>query len=74
MHFPQIEIRTMLRMSDVEATLRRYKVFKTPPCRNTLIAYIEAGELEGTFHRGRHYVYEDSLTRWIQRFQRPVAA
>ena len=61
-------------MSEVEAVLRSRRVFKTLPVRTTLIAWIDSGELDGTTLNGRHFVYEDSLFAWLDRFKRPVAA
>lgn len=73
-HFQEFKIRTMLRMSEVESTLRRHRVFRTIPARSTLIDWKNEGLFEGTEINGVHYVYEDSLESWLIKLQQPVAA
>jgi len=73
-HFEAFQIRTILRMSEVENILRRYRVFRTIPARSTLIEWKEEGLFEGIQINGVHYVYEDSLESWLKRLQQPAAA
>lgn len=73
-HFPELKFRTMLRMSEVENTLRRYKIFKRVPARSTLIEWKQEGLWEGTEINGIHYVFEDSLEAWLTKLQQPAAA
>ena len=71
-HF-SFEVRPTLRLSKVEAILRRTRALgEVPPVRTTLIKMIDDGRLEGRKVNGRWLVYEDSFNRLIQEMQQPT--
>ena len=65
-----------LRLCEVEDYLARTKALgSTPPSRQALINWIEAGELRGIQKPGFGWlVYEASLRTFLQRFEMEEAA
>lgn len=67
--FPLINVDRLIKLGEVERALAR--VFSPAPSRPTIVEWIEEGLLEGIqIGNGKnHFVYESSLTNFIQRTQ-----
>lgn len=63
--------RQMLRLSEIEDIIRSYRIMRTPPSRDTLIAMCEDGTLEGNQTRMGWMVFEDSFDAWVKKLQQP---
>jgi hypothetical protein len=66
------DVDPLLRLSEVEAVLRKSGVFYTVPSRPTLIEYCQDGTFESRELRGQYFVYESSLLSFIKSLQRPA--
>lgn len=65
------DVDSLLLLSEVEDVLRDSKVFKTVPSRPTLVSYCEDGTFDHIVFRGKYMVYESSLLKFINSFQKP---
>lgn len=72
--FPELHIRTMMRLRDVEMILRKRRVFYEVPARSTLIEWCEKGIWDNTQLNGIIYVYEDSFLAWLSNLHKAHAA
>ena len=71
----RVRIRPGLRLSEVERQIKASGFLSKPPARQTLINMIQRGEFEGRLMSIGWIVYEDSLHRWLRKFEDvPVAA
>ncbi len=66
--------RPTLRLSEIQAIMREYRITGTPPSRDTLIELCEDGTLEANKTRFGWLVFEDSFDRWVEGLQRRMAA
>ncbi len=71
---PELKIRPLLRLRDVEDVLRQRRVFHEVPARSTLIEWCENGTFESRRINGIIYVYEDSFVNWLIDIQTASAA
>jgi len=63
--------RTKMKVSDVIHTLRKFRVFTTPPSRETIIDLILDGTLDGRKIGDMWFVYADSFEAWVKSLDEP---
>lgn len=66
--------RTMLRLEEIEEIIREYRIMRTPPSRDALIAMCQDGTLEANKTRFGYLVFEDSFDGWVRSLQQRMAA
>lgn len=65
------DVDPLLLMSEVEKVLHDSRVFRSVPTRPTLIEYCEDGTFDSVIFRGKYFVYESSVLKFIEGLQRP---
>ena len=68
-HTLQLNIRPVVKLSEIERVIRKHRIMLPPPSRQTLIRMCESGVFETVREspgRSGWLVYEDSFIRWIE--------
>lgn len=66
--------RPLMRLQVIEEILRKQNILAPVPTRNTLIAWLEEGRLEGRQVNGIWHIYRDSFEGFVRELAMPVAA
>jgi hypothetical protein len=65
----ELEIRPVVKLSEIERLIRRHRIMTPVPSRQTLIRMCESGIFETVREspgRSGWLVYEDSFIRWVK--------
>ena len=65
----ELNIRTVIKLSEIERLIRKHRIMVPPPSRQTLIRMCEAGIFETVSEspgRSGWLVYEDSFVTWVE--------
>ena len=66
-------IRTVIKLSEIERLIKKHRIMLPPPSRQTLIRMCESGIFETVSEspgRSGWLVYEDSFLRWVEGLSR----
>jgi len=66
----ELNIRTVIKLSEIERLIRKHRIMVPPPSRQTLIRMCEAGIFETVSEspgRSGWLVYEDSFVTWVEK-------
>lgn len=69
-HTLEIDVRPVMKLSEIERLIRKHRIMVPAPSRQTLIRMCEAGVFETvseTPGRSGWLVYEDSFIAWVEK-------
>jgi hypothetical protein len=72
-HMLELNIRTIVKLSEIERLIKKHRIMLPPPSRQTLIRMCESGIFETVSEspgRSGWLVYEDSFLRWVEGLNR----